>query len=1324
MVQQAKKALPVAKIPLSSTSATTSDTIAHPSKSLATATSSSKKSATATVVTKNIRQAPPAVPVRTLPLGRGGVTAVRGGLRNVFSLRSASKRPRPNLLANSSDTAKAPKLYANKSLERKAVLQGRERADAAPDISRLGGLYDPSRPDQYRAMRPTITIKPILENSFESQQNDFRSTPGLFVSPQDSQATDNEASDSSPAWEQGHPDSQMRHETCYYWHKNQQGSGIKCSKGNYCFYYHQYKPNMPIAAAPPADVAQAKTRFTCYFWHTGQTDTRVHCNKESCLHLHGYEDGVPILGPPQYYKPPPPLEESVRPDSRYTCFFWHLEQIDNNFHCHNNPCWNIHGYEEGIPVKPPPREFDFPPGLEALSQVNQRRLFVAQAPPQPPPQPPPQAAPQAAPQPFPRQTRPEWDPHEPLNAICWHWANGDQCTKSDSNCKYYHSNDARIPFAPSRKEQGKIFEMTPCKFFFKYNDCKWGPICKYSHVNQTQSGAERNEMAQLDSPYINDNQFTSSDYFSGANKNFSTHPGSAHAPTNIENGSSISKPTKKAPKKTVSFDDSATETRIPPSLAKLAKARTEEEVIRLGSGDAEPTRQTVDANMIRRGDLKKIIPPGYWKTRPEGSRLMIPNFFLFFPPGGKAAADSLVASIKTTHPNSNFSDSEDPKSWEKFIRNSEKCGIVLVYQDRFLHLLQFPHLFGALNSGSFTFWFISDNKPPKRLPFTSSHFLHDPESMTAGTITATRLLPHGAAILLTPSFLVAEPEQTYRVLRWFLGSTREKNAKYHPKHLSTTVGTWKLVVCHDFIKYYERLGHCKVREKERYEALYKDNPAKEAKLEALRLSYAKCDLRFRTLLLLSDFENRRYEINPLTANFHRTGDSVDNAHPIVLVPPQIDPNDEKAVVSWFGAWSTSKLDMHRKFFVLGTGSSSQKYASRLPWVPRKEYDAQLSTYEAADLAANQIDEDQAPSTDKRASTITGAKSTEAVSLGTSSKVSFALPSNPSTKPGSNNENSNPKDAQKQRALAIAAKLSVSSPLKATTNSNTTAKNTSGIAPSEASADELESEILDMIQKESSRSTTSNQLPPLRTTVPATMSASPSPAILFLDNTSRRGSLVQSAGPLDSFSPQFNAPDSRPGSAMSTSSSNTSQAGIASDQNGNRFVPRSVRFDDSIRKEKAVWPGFVPKEDDTGKYKIPARRESADLSRSQESSRRGSLAGIGAGIGSAMPVVSDADLMDIDVDVPATAIEDVDRMDIDINVDTDNGKTKLDGRKRKLREKVKLTGMIHYKPTTDWWKRAREEGDKRFAWEHLFVDRWESVFKMLNIDSGKPIPAEW
>lgn len=114
---------------------------------------------------------------------RGGKTATRGGANvfsNVFATREPAKPQRVGLLANAMDTSKAPKAFSNMRLLNKAKLQARDLRERAPDLSLIGGLFDPSKPLQ--PIKPSDFRQPI-PNSPQNSGSPTGESPTNNISP-------------------------------------------------------------------------------------------------------------------------------------------------------------------------------------------------------------------------------------------------------------------------------------------------------------------------------------------------------------------------------------------------------------------------------------------------------------------------------------------------------------------------------------------------------------------------------------------------------------------------------------------------------------------------------------------------------------------------------------------------------------------------------------------------------------------------------------------------------------------------------------------------------------------------------------------------------------------------------------------------------------------------------------------------------------------------------------------------------------------------------------------------------------------------------------
>jgi chromo domain-containing protein 1 len=210
----------------------------------------------------------------TYTVARGRV-ATRGGgnvtHKNVFQAREPPKQ-RGNLLKNARDAAKVPKKFTNMRLHRKAELQARDLAEGAPDISALGGLFDPSKPDSMVPIRP--------EN--------LRKTPSNMVSLEEPNPLFVNSRENSPVaddpWSiksnQPQPPVQIPPalrgmSTCHYWDKQQKDSSQPpCQMGTACKFLHRYVAGLPIAPAPNsvgADPRRTDTSGSDDAWSNPQT---------------------------------------------------------------------------------------------------------------------------------------------------------------------------------------------------------------------------------------------------------------------------------------------------------------------------------------------------------------------------------------------------------------------------------------------------------------------------------------------------------------------------------------------------------------------------------------------------------------------------------------------------------------------------------------------------------------------------------------------------------------------------------------------------------------------------------------------------------------------------------------------------------------------------------------------------------------------------------------------------------------------------------------------------------------------------------------------
>src|SRR5450432_1530611 len=147
-----------------------------------------------------------------------------------------------------------------------------------------------------------------------------------------------------------------------------------------------------------------------------------------------------------------------------------------------------------------------------------------------------------------------------------------------------------------------------------------------------------------------------------------------------------------------------------------------------------------------------------------------------------------------------------------------------------------------------------------------------------------RLFPHGGAVMLTPSFLLTQPQKTYELLVWF-----------QAKAATATTGSWKLVLPYDCRQYFLDLAI-----------------QKRAEGEDMNI----CKFRFLSHQILDKLLHEEF-----MEGFPYCGesDAPDEAEcSIIYADQSIKPDDEIALVSWYAGWTMLHLNLFRKFIVVGT----------------------------------------------------------------------------------------------------------------------------------------------------------------------------------------------------------------------------------------------------------------------------------------------------------------------------------------------------------------------------------------------------------------------
>ena len=313
--------------------------------------------------------------------------------------------------------------------------------------------------------------------------------------------------------------------------------------------------------------------------------------------------------------------------------------------------------------------------------------------------------------------------------------------------------------------------------------------------------------------------------------------------------------------------------------------------------------------------VKSIHDLSFSKLVPKQLKDKVYHFYLIFPPSSADTAKFIFDWIQAAFSQRlcKIYSSQTPGSWNFFVHSpTVEIGTILIHESAITTIPHIPAIKDLIwTNKTYNFWCIGDST--FQYPLFSPH-----RDSTLGQITATRLLPYGQAILLTPSFLVAEPARAAQFIAWFRRNLAAKEK-----------GTWKLICCSGISNYTFDLFMGKAAERDAHLETHRDKPHKEYMAEEAGLGYKVTSDRF-------DCHNEIVELlrkDPKNINEDSLYDFSDFedevADPVIQADESLDPDDEPALVNWFAGWSMAHIDQFRKFTVLGTGTASKKGAMRI-----------------------------------------------------------------------------------------------------------------------------------------------------------------------------------------------------------------------------------------------------------------------------------------------------------------------------------------------------------------------------------------------------------
>ena len=269
------------------------------------------------------------------------------------------------------------------------------------------------------------------------------------------------------------------------------------------------------------------------------------------------------------------------------------------------------------------------------------------------------------------------------------------------------------------------------------------------------------------------------------------------------------------------------------------------------------------------------------------------NVYLAFPPEASQEALLMHQWLHYSKPKCKVKSSLYPGQWASFIQSSS--GHVVVHEDALSVIRLIPNFSDLLHSpnGKIDIWLYSPSARVKQNQLATNAAYSG-----FGLIRLSKILVSGTAMLATPSFFVAQPEQGYKFLKWFC--KRLKNTEPDQSLI-------KLVVWPDIAEWLLKLSG----ERGRPRQSRRDSPGGEQNLSGVRES--------DQILLFKSYSL----INELVVDMELTDEG-----PLVFAPDAIHGDDEQSLVNWFGHWSLNHVDKYRRMFVVGSSDQGSSRLSR------------------------------------------------------------------------------------------------------------------------------------------------------------------------------------------------------------------------------------------------------------------------------------------------------------------------------------------------------------------------------------------------------------
>ena len=252
------------------------------------------------------------------------------------------------------------------------------------------------------------------------------------------------------------------------------------------------------------------------------------------------------------------------------------------------------------------------------------------------------------------------------------------------------------------------------------------------------------------------------------------------------------------------------------------------------------------------------------------------NFFLAFPGNTSDEAQLLSLWLRACNSDCRILSSFSPGHWQSLLELDS--GVVIIHEEAIWSIRLFPGVKNLLQlPEKFKFMLFSKSLQPSPL-YPSLE-----QRCRVGDVSLQPLCGQNrTAILITPSFVISQPRQLWRLVKWFWEKYNESDC------LTLVVGagfdSWLLEVATAIETNYSGLA-------DRDDCTDKIT----TELEALQ----------KTRDLVQTIQDQSCEEQP----------------GVILGPELIDNNDEQSLVNWFGWWSIMNLDQYREFAVVGSSAT-------------------------------------------------------------------------------------------------------------------------------------------------------------------------------------------------------------------------------------------------------------------------------------------------------------------------------------------------------------------------------------------------------------------